>query len=203
VTATTLICGLTAASLNATQLEAAISASLLYNNATYTTIILGSSTTDASGPGCAANSTGSSQITAATTSCTAAATSVIVVAPTVDAAYYIQQVLASFPQNIAVGLPSSTALGPVCVKYQTAPGTSFTCKHMSQANLAFHLLKPLFYPLVSSGTSSMSVYITRYFCITVLDRATALTQLSQCLLGHQNLTDPVCLCSCTNTTHSG
>jgi hypothetical protein len=142
VTAITLICGFTAASLNATQLEAAIAASLMYNNATYTTIILGPFTTDASGPGCAANSKGSSQITAATTSCTAAATPVIVVAPTVDAAYYIQQVLASFPQNIAVGLPSSTALGPVCVNYQTAPGASFTCKHMSQATSAFHLLQP-------------------------------------------------------------
>ncbi|KAL0049728.1 hypothetical protein WJX82_008715 [Trebouxia sp. C0006] len=31
------------------------------------------------------------------------------------------QVLASFPQNIAVGLPSSPTLGPVCVNYQIAP----------------------------------------------------------------------------------
>ena len=122
VTATTLICGLTAASLNTSQLEAAIAASLLYNNATYTTIILDQSTADTVGPGCAANSTGSSQITAATTSCTAAATPIIVVAPDVDAATYIQQVLATFPQNIAVGLPSSTSLGPVCVNYQAAPG---------------------------------------------------------------------------------
>ena len=110
VTATTLICGLTASSLNTAQLQAAIAASLQYNNATYTTIILQPSTTNPAGPGCAANSTSSSQPTAATSSCTAVATPVIVVAPTQADAGYIAQVLAIFPQNIAVGLPASTAL---------------------------------------------------------------------------------------------
>ena len=125
VTATTLICGFTAASLSTAQLEAAIAASLLYNNATYTTIILDQSTTDAAGPGCTANSSSSSQITAATASCTAAATPVIVVASTTAAAKYIQQVLATFPQNIAVGLPSNTSLGSVCVNYQVPPGNAW------------------------------------------------------------------------------
>ena len=122
VTATTLICGLTATTLNTTQLQAAIAASLQYNNATYTAILLQPSTTDTSGPGCAANTSGSSQPNAATSSCTAVVTPVIVVAPTEAAATYIASVLSTFPENIAVGLPASTALGPVCVNYQSSPG---------------------------------------------------------------------------------
>ena len=122
VTATALICGLTSSSLNATQLQQAIAASLLYNNASFVSINIASPFTNTQGPGCAFNSSGSSTPNTATTSCQAVATPVTVYAPSTDAASYIAQVLSAFPQNIALGLPYSTDLGPVCVNYAEAPG---------------------------------------------------------------------------------
>lgn len=73
------------------------------------------------GPGCAANSTGSTQPNPATSSCVAVASPVSIYAADVEATNYIAQVLSVFPQNIAVGLPATTSLGPVCVNYATQP----------------------------------------------------------------------------------